>query len=307
MKRFLLQILLFLIFCAAASGSAHAQGDAPDNTLLIQAGQHVAGDLVATDRSIIVDGNVEGDVTTWSGDIRINGHVGGDVVSYSGTIALGTQAHVDGHVLAVSGAITQDAIANQVDGEVIAGAPGGKAVFGLIDLVTPSVGGTEDLGPFGRLAFGFAGLIVLAALSTFGTMLWPRRALVTSSVLRAVPWRSSAIGLLTSALLGVLLLPIGALLAITLVGVPLLLPLLLLLQLPYVYGLATVGQTLGRQVFKHQRELATLIGVLIILLPLAVLSFVLPFASFLIFYMIASVGLGAAIISRAGTVWGGWR
>ncbi len=307
MKQFLIRILFLVLLCVAASGSAHAQGDGPDNTLLVQAGQNVAGDLVATSQSIVVDGNVAGDVTTWSGDIRINGHVGGDVVSYSGTIALGSQAHVDGHVLTVSGTIAQEAIPNQVNGQMIAGAPGGRAVFGLIDLVTPSVGGTEDLGPFGRFAFGFAAVLILAALSTFGTMLWPRRTLVTSSVLRAVPWRSAAIGLLTSALLGVLLLPIGALLAITLVGVPLLLPLLLLLQLPYVYGLATVGQTLGRRLLARQRELGTLVGVLVILLPLAILSFVLPFVSFMILYTIASIGLGAAIISRAGTLWPGWR
>ena len=294
--------LLLVLLCWWTSGVAYAQGEAPLAPLVVAQGQTTQGDIATTSQAIVVDGEVLGDVTTWGGDITINGHVSGDVVSYSGNVTLGGGAQVDGKVFTVGGTVARPASAQIVAGQVIAGAPGGSAVFGLIDLFVPSGTEAAAVGPALRGAFGLAGALVLLALATFGTLLWPRRSAVAVAALRTAPWRAAALGALTTLLLALLLLPLGALLAVTLVGMSLLLPLLLVLHLPYVFGLAAMGQLLGRRLFPTLGSLASSGGVLLLLLPLLLVGIVAPAAALVLFYAIAGTGLGAAILSRGGTL-----
>jgi cytoskeletal protein CcmA (bactofilin family) len=73
-------------------------------TITIESGETVAGDLYAVGGTVFVDGTVEGDLVAAGGDIRVNGTVGGDLVAAGGTVTVaGT---VDGDARIASGQIT---------------------------------------------------------------------------------------------------------------------------------------------------------------------------------------------------------
>lgn len=277
---------------------AYAQSE----PLTIPADQQAQDDVTTTGRDIVVEGEVLGDVTSWSGTITILGHVHGDVVSYSGAIELAPTARVDGHVLALAGGVTHMPGA-QVAGQLIGNEPiSSGAVASLIQLFGESQPGAGSLAGKAVLSSTFAVLALL--LATASAWRWPRRTEGASRTLRFMPWRSLTVGLLTTLLLAVLLLPLATLLAVTLVGLPLILALLLLLQLPYIYGLATVAQLVGRGVLCLSRpgaaERATALGAALLLAPITAVGVVTLTWSALLFYLLASAGLGAAILSRGG-------
>lgn len=290
--------ILAALLAALSPGLALAQGPAP---LTVAAGEVVHGDLASVDRPIVVEGTVEGDVTSLSGTITVSGAVYGDVVSYAGSIDIAPQAEVGGSVLSLGGGVVRDGGA-RVAGEVLGEEPfAGLAVAAsLAPFLSLRGGAAADLPfPLPLLSAALALMALLVALVC--ASVWPRRTLGVSLALRRAPGRAVAVGLLTTALVGLLLLPIGGLLAMSLVGLPLLLPLTLALQIPYLFGLACVGRALAVGVGPAGApEPAAAAGVALLLLPLGVVGAFAPLWGAAIFYLVASAGLGAAILSRGG-------
>jgi hypothetical protein len=265
---------------------------------LLQSLDHVATDprarntAVATlTQPIQATGVIEGDVVSLWGDIVVNGRVNGNVVSILGDVTLNAGAQVSGDVLAGSGQIT--AQADQVAGVerrgVLGTAIGLRAVGESAEQLSPELvrGMTALLGALITLAL--AGILVL---------LWPQRTLQTSRILPARPWLALGIGVLITALLALLTLPLLALLALTVVGLLLVPLLLLVVHLPYVQGLAAVGQALGRQLTGSATTASALWGVAAQLLIVIGIGLIAPSAGLLIFYLLASLGLGAQLIER---------
>jgi hypothetical protein len=306
MKLLLRASLLIALICALLVTSletAYAQNDPSEQVWFVGPDETVKSSISTVDQPIVVDGVVTGDVTSWSADITINGHVHGDVVSYSGVISINQSARIDGNVLTVGGSIVYETAVPQVAGQVIEGAPGGSAVFGLVDIIRPSSAKSGDPNDaMLRNAFTAAGAFLLLALCTMMSLLWPHRSAITAQTLRNNPMRSAILGCLTTMLLALLALPIGGLLTITLVGLPILLPLLLLIHIPYAYGLSALGQFIGQRVGRSASEFATPIGVAIVLIPIVLISFLFPLVALILFYVSASIGLGAALLSRLGTI-----
>lgn len=292
-----LALTLLALLLASAPRLAYAQ----PAVLVVEAGEHVAGDLATVDQPIVVRGVVEGDVTSWSGAITVEGEVRGDVVSYTGSIELRPGAQVQGSVLAMAGGVGRDADAT-VAGRLMGEEPvaGGVMVASIATILgRPAGPGAADLPrPLVSGVLGAAAVLLCAAMAAF----WPRRTSGASLALRQTPARSLSVGLLTTLLLGLLLVPLAVVLALSLAGLPLLLPLLLAGQLPYLFGLAASGHALvGRLgAVKLPVPASVAVGALIILLPLALIGVAAPIWSAALFYLTASAGLGAAILSRGG-------
>lgn len=281
---------------ALAPGRALAQSGA----LLIAADEVFHGDLASFDQPIQVLGVVEGDVTSWSGAIRVEGEVRGDVVSYAGSIVLGPHAQVSGSVLSLGGGVSSTSAA-RVAGQVLGERPlaGGPLVADVASIFNRQPGAARaDLPlPLISAALTLIGLLLTVACAA----LWPRRTLGVSRAISRAPAVSLAFGLLTTALLALLLLPLGGLIALSLIGLPLLLPLALLLQLPYLFGLAGLGWLVGGRLRPGDHEpAAAAAGVALLLLPLGVIGAMAPLVALALFYAVASAGLGAAILSRGG-------
>jgi cytoskeletal protein CcmA (bactofilin family) len=289
--------MIFLI-CLLAPGAAAAQ---PDNgSLVVPAGETYVGNLATATRAIQVNGTVTGDVTSWSGDITIAGHVGGDVVSYSGQVTITNGAHVDGHVMALGGAL--DSAADAVSGQAFRGGDGSAAVASLFDLFMPGGPGNHDDASVGRVLLGMVLGVFLLAFSLLCIAFWPQRTAATSLTLRRSPGQSLLLGLLSTLLLALILPPLVALLAATLIGLPLIVILLALVQAPYVLGLATLARAvdLGRSRATAGLERTTLLVGVALALLVAISAALAPLWGLALFYLLASPGLGAALLSRGG-------
>jgi cytoskeletal protein CcmA (bactofilin family) len=302
--------LLCLLLPAAAAAQ---EGEAP---LVIPAGQTHVGDLATITRDILVEGHVIGDVTSWSGAIVVSGRVEGDVVSYSGPVTIQAGARIGGHVLASGGALQLDAGA-AVAGQTIRGDSGGVALANLLDLFSPS-GASGGEAAVGRALFAVALGVFLLAFTLLCIAFWPRRTAAASLMLRQAPGRSLVLGLLTTLLLALALPPLAALLAATLVGLPLLIVLLALMQAPYVYGLATLMRASAPH-FPPTSSLAdgegeyralrrngegpsrtTLVVGAALALLVVIGAALAPLWGMALFYLLASPGLGAVLLSRGG-------
>lgn len=291
--------LVMLLLVCLVPGIARAQGEDP---LTVPAGQHVDGSVATMTQNIIVGGDVSGDVTSWRGDITVSGHVGGDVVSYAGSVTVEPSARIEGSVLAAGGQL-QGATTAQVAGKAFEGSGNGRALASVVTLFTqPSTQPTATSGAVSNVFFGFLVTVFLVAFSLLWAALWPRRMAATTIILQALPLRSVGLGLLSTVVLAAAAVPLTALLTATIIGLPIIAVLLLLLQLPYLYGFAAVVRALGvhEQVALINRRtalialgMAALIGVVTAILPLAGVA---------LFYLLASPGLGAAVLTRGGVV-----
>jgi cytoskeletal protein CcmA (bactofilin family) len=290
--------IIFLI-CLLAPGAAAAQPG--DDTLVIPPGETYTGNLATATRAIQVDGFVTGDVTSWSGDITITGHVGGDVVSYSGKVTIKPGGQVSGHVMALGGTLELDAGA-VVSGQKIVGGEGSAALASLFDLFASAGLGNGDDAAVGRVLLGVALGVFLLAFCLLCIAFWPHRTAATSLTLRRSPGQSLLLGLLSTLLLALILPPLIALLAATLIGMPLIVILLVLAQAPYVLGLATLARAVGLEQSRATagpERTALLVGAALALL-VAVSAALAPLWGLALFYLLASPGLGAALLSRGG-------
>ena len=295
----LLGLLLFLVPWVPLFTGTHSS-PAP---VVVAAGERYSGDLSTFDQPVIVLGEVDGDVTSWAGSITVYGIVRGDVVSYTGAIELDAGAVVEGNVLAIAGGIT---IANPVtlQGAVIGIEPlaGAALVVSLVNVLSGQASGRRWLPPGSNaLITGF----VVLLLSTAVTLIWPRRTAGIGRALRAAPLRSALVGLLSTVLILLAMPFLLGLLTLSLVGLLLVVPLVVLLHLPYVVGFTGIARAIAATwppAVALRPPLATVSGALIIIVPLVIISLVSPLAGMLAGYAIASWGLGAALISRGGAL-----
>jgi hypothetical protein len=282
--------------------AALAQGESP---LVVAAGQRIDGSVATVTQDIRVDGVVAGDVTSWSGTITIVGTVGGDVVSYGGVVRVLATGRVDGHILASGGALQKDPGAT-VAGQTIHDGGGGGALASLLDLFAPSPG-ADSAGPLGRALFGVALGVLLLAFCLLCAALWPRRVLLAGTTLRRLPGRALALGMITTLAAGLALLPLAGLLIASVIGLPLLLVLLALLLIPPIYGLTVLAHIAGARFASPMSALAGLdlpviLVALTLVLAIVVVAALAPAWGLALFYLVASPGLGAAILSRGGTM-----
>jgi hypothetical protein len=236
-------------------------------------------------------GNIQGNVASLWGDIVVDGQVDGQVVSVLGDVTLRPGAQVHGDVLAGSGEL-------QSQSDQIAGVEQ-RGVLGTTIALRAVGNGTEQLSPeVVRGLTGLLGALIMLALAGIVVLLWPQRTIQTSRVLPARPWLALGTGVLITALLALLTLPLLAFLALTVVGLLLVPLLLLLLHLPYIQGLAAIGQALGERLTGNVTTGSALWGIAAQLLVVIALGLITPTIGILAFYLLASLGLGAQLIER---------
>jgi hypothetical protein len=274
--------------------------------------------------SVAEDERVSGAVVAVGGDVEVNGRVQDAVVAVGGDVRLGAHADVDGDVTTVGGTVVRhpDAI---VRGEV------NEVSFRLPDIrfrpvwpwgvhVDPwwGTGPWRSVQLFGTLfrmgLFGlFAALVLLVA---------PRAVERVDATVRFEPWKAALVGFFAQLAFVPLLVVTVVFLAISIVGIP------LLLLVPFVILLFVVALFLGfagtaSAVARGGRDrygwaspgpfTLLVVGLLLIWgitvvgrvlsLPGGPLSFaggLLLVLGFLVEYAAWTVGLGGAILTRFG-------
>lgn len=254
-----------------------------------------AGSQGATAATILsplhISDTIQGNVASLGGDIVVNGSVSGNIGTIVGSVQLQPNARIGGDVLVGTGQITN--LGADVAGAVRYG-PGAAALGQALG----SNGASQYSAGAVRGLAGLLGALITLALAALVVMLWPDRTLRTSRIVPAQPWAALGLGVLITVLLALLALPVLALLAVTVVGLLLVPLLLMLVHLPYVQGLAAVGQALGQRLTGAVTIQSALWGVaaqLVLVIGLGLFS---PIAGLTAFYLLASLGLGAQVLER---------
>lgn len=223
---------------------------------------------------------VAGKVDAGFGDVHVNSRVLGDIDAGHGDVSLGPEARVRGYARSGSGEVRTHSGAVVMDGTM---GPG----------VMPDFESSGDDGLLGYLAWffaaaGFAACVVLAAVVA------PRSLSAAARRAEESPGRSLLVGLVSVP--AVLILSVA--LAVSVVGVPLLL-LLAPAYLAFVfYGALVAAFFVGRKVvfatgrYRSGSALAATVGAVLV-----AATALIPFFGDLLLFALAMLGTGAATLA----------
>lgn len=302
MKRLIVGIAL-LVSLALPAGALAQDRDEP---LVVGPGQRVTGSVATVGQDIRIEGAVDGDVTSWEGDITVVGRVGGDVVSYAGRVTVAPTGRIDGNVLALGSQLRPDE-RELVGGQIIEGGVGANAMASVLEIIMPAANAAPGDASIGRGLFGAVLGVLSLAFCLLCIAFWPRRTAAAGRTLLQFPGRALLLGMTTTLALALILLPLVALLAATVIGMPLIVVLLLAVEVPYLYGLATLARAIGGRLGSGggpatEFSGVTVGGALALVLLIALVGAAAPLWGVALFHLLAGPGLGAAILSRGGVL-----
>jgi len=279
------------------------------------------------DVTVAEDEAVGDDVVVILGTAHIQGRVDGQVVAVGGSVLLGPKADVRGDVTAVGGSVERTAgavVAGQIN-EVRFSSPS----FGPFVRVRPwrnwSWFGNPFGNPFGPSVDLVATLVRVGVIGLFAALIV---AMVPGPVKRVAdrvtgePWRAGLVGLAAQLLFVPLLVLTVVILAVSIIGIPLLLLVpfgLVVVLAAFLLGFTgsgcAVGQLIGRRSGGSVPTLlaSLAIGLAVVWaltvcarfaglagLPVRVILSVVLLVGFLVEYLAWTVGLGAVLLSRFG-------
>lgn len=258
--------------------------------LIVDVRDHVV-DAVAFGGPVTVRGVVDEDVVAFGGgvDVTSSAVVGGDVTAFGGDIVVQDGADVGGEVFAIGGGVerhdrnrpgaTPDDVTPDDTDDIVASIPEAAATPGVLAIVTS----------------WFVPFLMMAGVGILTVGLVPERVGRVADVVEMRPVASLATGVF-----GTFALLVGTVLfAITLIGVPVALLLVLLLASASVLGFVGICQAVGdRLPFAdptHGRWVALLVGTAIVTST----SF-LPWLATAVVWVGGMLGVGAALATRLG-------
>lgn len=322
-KQVLLAGLLALILLALSGFPALAQGEGPGKVIFgghftLRSGERLLGDLGVLGGTVELEegSQVAGDVLVAGGSLRVAGSVEGDIAIFGGTLELAATARVDGDVVHFGGIIERSPGA-VVTGEFGPGPgfpefsfPGWRGLR-LIPQFRLGVGSVPGLqaGPAEwllrqllRLLRGIGMTMALAALALVVTLFWPSGIELTGRTEIEQPVLAFVVGLLT--LFAALLL--AFLLAITICLLPVTILLLVALGIAVFLAWVAAGWVVGHKLLAwlNLRGMTTVVEVTVGTALVVMLYFILgilPCVNFIYGALVASLGVGALVLTRFGT------
>lgn len=245
------------------------------------------GDRVAIGHSLRIEaGETVPKAVSVGGSVTVLGHVLGDAVAVGGSIHLRPGARVDGDAVAIGGTVTIEDGA-RLDGDNVS--LGGRPISWIVGAVAP----------FGATAFaiGFAWtravlLFVMVLLIAFA---FPDRLARVRAFLTRRPGVSSLGGL--ALLLGFV--PLCVLLAVTIIGIPLIPVAVMVLIALFLFGATVSALWLGEKLPILQDNKTPLKAVALGGLVLVLVGLV-PWIGTPVVVLAAIVSAGATLLSRFG-------
>jgi hypothetical protein len=303
----LLLLLSLLLFAtpAFAQGGDGGQVVFGDNFTL-ESGETLEGDLVVFGGNVELEEEsvVNGSVAVFGGNVEVAGEIRGDLAAIGGNIKLEDTAVVTGDLANIGGKISQDegaVVRGNIervggDGGFACGIPRLMPVPGVP--LPPAPPSRPSFSPFGwfvgELFEAIIWTLALMAIALLVTLFLPQHTDLTARTIAQYPLLSFGVGFLTL-IIGTI---VGAVLSIICLGVFVLLLLAIALLFGWIAAGYLVGQRLMDALKKSWSPLwSSVIGVgLITVLAHA------PFClGFLFFVIVASMGLGAVILTRFGS------
>ena len=232
------------------------------------------------------------DLVAIKGNINVKGDVGGDIVAVLGNIHLFPTARVAGDIVSIGGKIEKDEGA-KVKGEIteiIIGKGGEKMAEVYAPLVVGmGVGGLLLLKALAFLGFiGLSMMIVSFMTGQIGAI----SSKIEKEWLKALLW-----GIAGFVLIG----PIAILLAITVIGIPLIIVEMILVSIAMFAGYIAVSQLIGKKFTKAIRR-PNQPMIIEVMWGLAILFLVdmIPVIGMIVKCLAMTFGFGSAIITKLG-------
>jgi len=262
------------------------------------------------DVTVPADERVDDDVVVLGGNADIKGYVTGDVVAIGGTVHARSGSRIDGDVVVVGGSL------DRADGAVI----GGNVVEAGPGINWPhTFFAQRHIPPWKIAGFGVSatilGLFAWGFIALLGVLIMKDRLAVMAEALPAHPARAALYGLIGFALTPAAVLTAAVasafacvILAITLVGIPLipavlaaLLALIVAGALLVVAGVVAVWLSIGKATFAlfGRHDIRPIWAVLIGVALIAVASHI-PVLGHLVAVTVIIFGLGLAIMTGLG-------
>jgi hypothetical protein len=289
----------------------------------------VTEDVVAVGGPLTIRGEVQGDATAIGGSAEIDGKVTGEVVVMGGPVTLGPHADIGRDVTSVGGTVKRDPAA-RVGGkvsEVALGSGDGLGIWrSLRHLRHQGKEDWKDGFEFTPVRH-FTRLVVRVLVFIVGALIACLFMLVAKAPMERIerkvdeePWKAGLVGLVAQIALLPLLVVTCIILAVSIIGIPLLLLVqfaLLAIVLLVMLGYCAVCLRIGRWAqdkfnWRAHNDYWMLIMGLALLSsfgilsraldfgPLSILSVMLAIFGFLLEYAAATVGFGGALLTRFG-------
>jgi hypothetical protein len=254
-----------------------------------------------------VRGNVEEDAVAFGGNLDIYGNVEGDASAVGGNVILHEGAHVEGDVSAIGGTVTrEDGASVEGSTESFGGGDIGTLVAGeLKNNLQKELSKAEHEAehevkaqehPHGGGLVGFIlRFAALFGLGFLGQLMFPARMKELSTEITRQPVKSGLTGLVGF----IALLPITVVLAITIIGIPVVVALWLVVPIVAALGLAVLASEIGLRVpvLRGRKTQAVVLALgLLILLAVGSIPGIGPVAMTLA----TMVAFGAVIRTRFG-------
>jgi len=254
---------------------------------------------------IAEDEFVSGDAVSIFGNVMVEGHVTGDVVAVFGNVSLGDGAVVHGEAVSVFGRVVE-APGAHVRGQTVSvgfGQMGGRFLGEACPMMMPRVW---------IMIGSLIGMGVLLLLALLVLVVFRQGTLRMSDALRRDLLKSWLFGLLTE----VILVVVSVILAVTIVGIPVVILIACLALLAYLWAFAGVSLRVGQAVLgggegRSEAGMLLLGGLAILAVPvlariLGAVGLLVPamgiwFVGGLISWFAVTAGLGAVVTTRFGT------
>ncbi len=322
MKR-LVGLMIGLLLIAFAAAPASAQGpssrgdhvcfggnttvtssETPQSVVLfgcgarIQSGAQVRRDVVSFGGDVVIEegAHVAGDVVVFGGNLDLSGQVGHQVIAFGGNVNLRPGSVVEDNVQAVGGNVNQQQGAI-VRGRIIYGGNGRAFPFSF---VPPTIRGGVDFG-VGMIVSVIRGLITALAIAALGALVLvflPTQTQQVSETAQRAALPSVGVGCLSLIVAPLL----GLLLIVTCIGIPVAGILGIALVAAILFGWIAVSLILGEKLLQSLNAknivpvLSLVVGVLVLWLVTS-----LPILGWVISLFVASLALGAVVLTRFGT------
>jgi hypothetical protein len=265
--------------------------------------------------SLLVNGTVTGDAASFGGSLSVNGHVAGDATAIGGSVHLGPNAVVDGDVVAIGGEVSKEEGAEIGGDQTSSDSLTSTGITSLLRTLRKDAPNRSDRGGNGEaghaswlhgLHFAMPSFFLwFALLFAVGFMLMvfaPNRMHQIESDLKNEPLKCALAGFVGFIAVGILVFLL-ILLALTIVGLVVSLPLLVVVPfltcLGVAMGMSAVANEIGMRLpfFRGRKTQAIVlaVGTLVLLLVAKV-----PVIGPLAIAVLMTLAFGAAIRTRFG-------
>lgn len=293
-----LWLLALTVTPALAQGGDLGDQICTGDNYTVREGQSV-GTVLAFGCNVTVEkgATVRGDISLFGANATVDGTVNGSIVAFGGNIAVNAGANVDGDVSTIGGNTNVDPAAT------VHGTIGRNTRPPRFTPHVPTVS-FGDVRPRGFFAWGvdiLMGIVTAIAFAALGALVIlfaPGPTRRVGEAAHAQPLGSAGIGCLTLIVLPIL----GILLAITVIGIPVALVLVLAAAIAWIFGWIAIGYLAGERILKalNAREILPVVAVVVGILVLAVIGQV-PLLGWLVSLLVGTLGIGAVVLTRFGT------